>query len=332
MARKIIETDLQGIDVYEEPLGEGDVQDNTITSRPPYQFSNDYVPEENYTSSEINSGKFRFREFVEKVNNKGSILQSGENIVKGRFAENKINLPKFDLNSITAVPYVSFKFILKTKYKNDKTNRITTKLFTSSETYEYLANAKLRNIPYPAISILSEVVEIDINPIIDKVINLRQSELTNNVFIEKNVFLIFNDLSNEFEIDYPSLLKYIDWVVTKPSGTYDERLLPIDEISSVQVDEIEGEETTEETTEENTAETTEETTEETLYPPIGRPGQINLEIATTSDGDLYIWNSSNQSWEEETEFNGSRGDGDTNNSGGNSTGGGGGNENLPGRS
>jgi hypothetical protein len=98
-----------------------------------------------------------------------------------------------------------------------------------------------------------------------------------------------NNLSHfeiyDLKVDVENLVRYIDWVVSKPSGVYDERLLRSNEIGSwITKDGTLSDQPASPTT----PPPNEPPLTEPTYPPVGRAGFYVDEEASV-DGDLYKW-------------------------------------------
>jgi hypothetical protein len=301
------------INVNNNPETIGSVpEEQLLVQKPPHKLSNNQFGGKFYLKNPTNlakrpsgapqfSGLDEFGEITQKILEKSKLSKKGEVILRGNYPENKVYFPVYDISNITVNPDININFILKINSYLKSGQGVGTryKLFTSSKIYEYLVDAYNRNIPYPALSKLVEVVEIDLKTLIDFVKFQRPEEETVNVEINNNVGIKFNKDRNDYEIDYDTLLKYIDWVVTKPGINYEERLIPVNEISDVQIVE---EEDTEATPDDNTNQsgeggTTQNNNNQDPNPninpnspnaPVGRAGNYFGEIVSLPSGN-YFW-------------------------------------------
>lgn len=142
-----------------------------------------------------------------------SYKEEGSRIaLNGLYSEtNKILFAKPLLDSITPVSESSFRFILKV-LKNDKDEN--PKFFTSQKYFDDLKASIKENNPYfPLESIKREfIVSINLDETLVRYSNLKPAEEKWGVLVSKNIFL------SENGVDYNELIKYVDWVVTKPNA------------------------------------------------------------------------------------------------------------------
>ena len=197
-----------------------------------FELQNKYVSEDYYTSTNTISGQDDFYEITEK-SLKNKIGQDSDIEVSGRYPENREYFPKFSLSNITPRPDVNFNFIIKT------VNEKEVKLFTSKRFYDYLVDSYSRNLPYPTLANFPSVVTIDLKPILDNVKSFYNKEQKVGVRVSSNVCVDITRDDNDvrtYTINYDKLLRYLNWMLSKPSANYEERILPPQEISSYQLD------------------------------------------------------------------------------------------------
>jgi hypothetical protein len=197
-----------------------------------FELQNKYVSEDYYTSTNTISGQDDFYEITEK-SLKNKIGQDSDIEVSGRYSENREYFPKFSLSNITPKSDVNFNFIIKTV--NDK----EVKLFTSKRFYDYLVDSYSRNLPYPTLANFPNIVTIDLKPILDNVKSFYNKEQKVGVRVSSNVCVDITRDDNDvrtYTINYDKLLRYLNWMLSKPSANYEERILPPQEISSYQLD------------------------------------------------------------------------------------------------
>lgn len=186
------------------------------------------------------------------------------------YPENSVDIDSYDLSTIQVIRStgVNFDFILSIL---DGLNSEPT-LYTSNEFYDKLVNSYNENSPKfnPAFtnSAIDErnIVVVDIKPIKERFEKLREAELDidiiatggenrNTVEVIKNLFYFSNyeaDSNGKLianpTYDIVELLKYIDWVVSKPAQSYDDRLLSPETIGNWDSIKIPDEEITDEET------------------------------------------------------------------------------------
>lgn len=194
----------------------------------PIELQNKYVSEDNYTTKFNVSGDDDFYELTEDVL-KNRILQTSDIEVRGRYAENVEYFPKFSLDSIIPRTDLQIKFILKL------VNGSKVKLYTSKLFYDYLQDAHTRNIPYAELTYFPNVITIDLIPILDKVKSFYNNENKDRVRVNSNVCVDItrdDDDVRTYEVDYDKAVRYLSWLMTKPSADYEKRILPTQEISN----------------------------------------------------------------------------------------------------
>lgn len=259
------------------PLGNELPTEPDIQIKKPFELSNNYVPEQNFQGFVPGQpiGINESEKYTRRINDNANILQETNIVLTGRYPENKLNFPKFDLSKIEPREDVNFNFILRVIGPLDGKQKV----FTSQKIYDYLMDAYQRNIPFPQLPYLSEVVQLNLRPILEKVEELNKLDSAFGVFVENNIMAVSEISGSVTSINYDNLLKYVDWVVSKPGLNYDERLIPVQEISSftpiIEEDEPSTGET--ETAEENTTNNNEgNTSNSTGDPePLGNPSNNN---------------------------------------------------------
>ena len=211
--------------------------------------------------------------------------------LRGSYPQNVVKFPKFTLNTnIKTLPDINFRFILSIKKNKSDSNP---QLYTSDKFYNELASSYWENNPYMVgNAIKSEaIVSIVYDDYIKKLNTFKLLELnagTIGVKVNKNIFVEFNENSDP-TINLDDLVRYIDWVVTKPSSNYDERLI---DPTYLGVWEVPGSNTTDTNLDIPPAPTSPPITNPPTtptYPPIGRAGFYPGEIAFTNGTDRYEW-------------------------------------------
>ena len=242
------------------------------------------------------------------------INQIGEFTKYGTYNQNVVTIPKFDLSNITVLPEDS-------EYNSDGLNFILSikdgetsipKLYTTKKYYDSLVSNYTNKTPFKVNLDTHErsIVVIDIEPLAKKIAELREAELSINlnregtdgkIEISRNVFEYANytkDANNTLTAnptyEISDLVKYISWVVSKPTGDYNKQLLYAGVIGDW-TGEIE--ETPDEDEPSNVVTTN---TPPIIYPPVGRVG-ISDEERVFVSGILYVWNLTLNKWQTESE-------------------------------
>jgi DNA-binding transcriptional MerR regulator len=132
--------------------------------------------------------------------------------LNGNYSENFQDFEIPDLGIVQVVDGTSFKFIVELKFGEDEDEFIG--LYTSPVYYKYLVASKDENNPYPLQNAFNELftVKFTINELTKLYNELKESETELGVKMDRNIFYRF-DRPNE----YVELIKYIDWVVSKPA-------------------------------------------------------------------------------------------------------------------
>ena len=234
---------------------------------------------------------------------------------KAKYPQVNVNVVKYDLSKIktTDNPDINFDFVVSLK---DGLEGIP-QLWATEKFLQALKAEYTKGRPFGVNDIIEKknIVVIDIKPLKQKVealrkkelsINLNRNEIKGQVEVRKNVFVNSNykvgaDGSLEaiptYEIE--ELLKYLSWVVSKPSSNYDDRLIPTNELGD-----FDGYNPEEEIGEDQPSEQTDTQTTDTgdtaqpplnQYPPIGRAGIEDAETVL-KDGDYWIWSAEDEEW------------------------------------
>ena len=148
----------------------------------------------------------------------------------GKYSQNFEDFEIPDLSLLQVVEGTKFKFIVELKAGEDDDEFIG--LYTSPVYYADLIASKEENNPYPLQNAFNEIftVKYNINELTKTYKTLKDLELELNVKIDRNIFYKF-DATN----DYTQLIKYIDWIVSKPAlteiGTKDSGVLPVNTLA-----------------------------------------------------------------------------------------------------
>lgn len=237
-------------------------------------------------------------------------------------------IPKYDLSKITRLtnPAIRFDFVLCLK---DGINSIP-QLYATSLFLDKL-DKKYRGVlpyyeqnPIAVNEIIEEknIVVVDIKPLKEKIeilrgkelsINLNRNEINGQVEVRRNLFVNSNYQVGDGGVLVPSptydlieLIKYIDWVVTKPAANYDDRLLATNVLGDFDSYDPEQEIDEDQLPDETDTETTDNgdtpPPPSGQYTPIGRPGIEDGEVAL-NNGVFWYWNSYFETWTEDEDFN-----------------------------
>jgi hypothetical protein len=236
---------------------------------------------------------------IEKV---GEFPEVGKIRLSGEYSQNFVDFPKFGLN-ITPLSDISFRFILSIKKTIDDTNPT---LFTSKTFYDELVNAYVENNPYFVANVIKQqaIVTVLYDDLLKKIEQFRTIELNvgkvgvvvnKNLFVDSNYTLINGapppSLKANPTINLEDLVKYVDWVVSKPAINYDDRLLNEREIGDWSMVNPNEKASNTEIVKPTTPPVDEPppTVQQRQHPPIGRKGFYEGEEITASDKNRYTW-------------------------------------------
>jgi len=245
---------------------------------------------------------------------------------KAKYPQVKVNVVKYDLSKIklTDNPDINFDFVVSLKDGLDGIPQ----LWATEKFHKELKSEYTKGRPFGVNDIIEKknIVVVDIKPLKQKVealrkkelsINLNRNEIKGQVEVRKNLFVNSNykvgadgslEATPTYEIE--ELLKYLSWVVSKPSSNYDDRLIPTNELGD-----FDGYSKEEDIPEDSPSEQTNTSTNEnnepvsspiSLYPPIGRKGTTANETVFR-DGKYWEWDGEFESWIEDTGANGNYG-------------------------
>lgn len=238
----------------------------------------------------------------------GDFEEKGSIRLSGNYPQNYVDVPKYDLSKINVIEdeEVNFNFILCLKDGEESLPR----LFATKDFYEVLIKNYNEGNPFGVNDIIEEknIVVIDIAPIKARVedlrieeinldINLTTSDEKKYVEVLRNLFVHSNyekDLTKGLQANPTytdiELLRYISWVVSKPSQTYSERLLQASELGDFGVRERVT------PSENEPSKKVEETTVfDNRYPPIGREGVEDEEEAFYNNT-TWVWLDDDKFW------------------------------------
>ena len=153
---------------------------------------------------------------------------SNKIVLTGNYDVNKFNFTLPNIDSVTVLPDVTFRFLLSIK-KNADSKPVGT--YTSQLYYNELVTSYNESNPYFIQS--SFQPEFIVNYYLDDISNLvstvNKLQKEKSINMNKNLFIL-----KDGSYDYISLIKYIDWVVSpvKLSDLGNNSVLPLNEISS----------------------------------------------------------------------------------------------------
>ncbi len=132
--------------------------------------------------------------------------------LKGVFPQNKVDFEIPPLEEIEVVDGTSFRFVVALRYDREDVDIIG--LYTSPVFYTEMVTSINENNPYFTKVALnpSLLVSFNINDITSTYNTLTETELELNVDMQRNIFLLPNN-----GYDFDEIIKYIDWVVSRPS-------------------------------------------------------------------------------------------------------------------
>ena len=223
--------------------------------------------------------------------------QNGKITLVGNYSQNFVDLPKYDLSTIRTLSDINFNFILVIKETKTSPESV---FYTSEQFYIELMRLYSNNQPYLPNYIIKQenIVVIPLDSVKELIADLHIKEL--NTFLSKEPTIVIKNLfefSNygpepDFEInstyDLDELVRYIDWVVSKPSPNYNERLLAPNVIGEW-ISPPTEDDTPQDTGINNTPGDGEPSNNEPQYPPIGRRGAYFGEIVESDSGGTFIW-------------------------------------------
>lgn len=227
--------------------------------------------------------------------------KNGSLRLRGKYPQNFVDFDKYDLSPIKVLTDVNFKFILCLKESpiSSDTTYYTSQQFINelqssyqTDNEPYLVNATIKK---------EKIVVITLEEIKDRINEGHIKELNtllskNPTIVTRNLFEYPNygpeptyEINSTYDLD--ELVRYIDWVVSKPAQKYDERLLAanvIGEWISKNVEEDIIVNTNNDTTPASDEPSTNTNTNPN-YPPIGRAGAYTGEIVQDNSFDSYVW-------------------------------------------
>jgi hypothetical protein len=236
------------------------------------------------------------------INKISNFQATSDIILKGKYPQNTVKFPKFRLNTnIKTLPDINFRFILSVKRNVADSNP---QLYTSDKFYNELASSYWENNPHMvANAIKSEaIVSIVYEDYLTKLNEFRTLELNVGkvgVVVAKNLFVNSNynitEINDSVTVanliatpttDIDDLVRYIDWVVSKPSTVYDERIQKATDIGAW----VFKDGTPSSTPSLPTPAGNEPPRTTPTYPPIGRAGFYpGEEVTNTGDNSVYKW-------------------------------------------
>lgn len=246
----------------------------------------------------------------------GDFEENGSIRLSGEYPQNFVDVPKYDLSKIVVIEdeEVDFNFILCLKDGEESLPR----LFATKDFYELLVKNYNEGNPFGVNDIIEEknIVVVDIKPLKEKVENLRTEELNLDINLtttdEKKYVEVLRHLfvHSNYEKDSTKglqanptytdieLLRYISWVVSKPAQSYDERLIPAEDLGDFKgfEEEVPSEnEPSKKIEDEKDDDGNSTDPSPNLYPPIGRRG-VEDEEEVFYNGKTWTWFEDTETW------------------------------------
>lgn len=298
-----------------EPIPSDILKDITSESKPPSKKKGDFRSIREILNKDT--------EVVEK-----QIVGNFPEIAKirlyGKYPQNFVDVPKYDLSKVNVLldQDINFDFILCLKDGLDAEPQ----LYAAYNFFKTLMDEyKVDGSPFAVNDIIEEknIVVIDIKPIKEKVeflrrkelsINLNRNEVAGQVEVRKNLFVYSNyDVGSEGVLvpnpsyDINELIKYITWVVTKPAGNYDDRLIPVDELGDFDgytpEDDAEDDSPSTQTNTQTDDNGNPTDPNPNRFPPVGRRG-VQPGETVLFNGKYWEWDDINEEWIIDTTNNG----------------------------
>lgn len=240
-----------------------------------------------------------------------SFEENGTIRISGNYLQNYLDFPTYDLSKVKVLDDISFRFFLTIKETVEDSNPLT---FTSKSFYDTLISTYQNENPYMVANSVKQefIVNLVIDTYKNKIEELRRLELSlpiQEVFsgglaVSKNLFMFsnYNSVDGELQAnptyDIEELVRYVDWVVSKPSTNYDDRLLDtrtIGDWNGPELNNVNEVTNTDTSPEPNEPSTNVTNTSNQQYPPIGRAGYFSGEVVEY-DSELYLWSSTTNKW------------------------------------
>jgi hypothetical protein len=237
--------------------------------------------------------------------------------ISGDYKQNFVDFPKIDIGNVKIVDGTSFKFFLSIKQNVNDANPF---LYTSKPFYDELVYTYSQNNPYyvPAATKVPAIVVITLDGLKQKVEALHFSELNltaeNGVLVVKNLFVNSNfNIGVEPSVsDYKKaisqptyniddIVRYVDWVVQKPNARYEDRLIRGKRLGRWKFNTGDGE--IYDSAVPLPGEEPNNLNNPTTFPPFGRPGDYQNEIATDDKNIDWRWVITTQRWVKEPTLN-----------------------------
>jgi len=231
--------------------------------------------------------------------------------LEGEYKKNFVDFARIDISNVKVVDGTTFRFFLSIKENFNDANPI---LYTSKKFYDELVNTYLNDNPYSvnAATRESSIVVIILDTLKQKVESLHDGELNrtgeNGVLVLENLFSIANfdiDIDPSVE-DYKTavsnptyniddIVRYIDWAVSKPNASYEDRLISGKELGRWKYNNAVNE--TKDSAFPKEDDLPNNLNSPTTFPPFGRPGDFQNEVDTDSDDTEWQWNINTNKWD-----------------------------------
>jgi|TARA_R110000822_G_scaffold51292_4_gene133446 hypothetical protein len=229
----------------------------------------------------------------------------------GEYKQNFVDFTKVDISNVKVVDGTTFRFFLSIKENFNDSNPI---LYTSKKFYDELVNTYLNNNPYNvnASTRESSIVVIILDTLKQKVESLHDGELNrtgeNGVLVLENLFATANfDIDIDPSVDdyknavsNPSyniddIVRYIDWAVSKPNASYEDRLISGKELGRWRYNNAVNE--TKDSSFPSLDGLPNNLNNPTTFPPFGRPGDFQNEVDSDDNNTEWKWNINTNKWD-----------------------------------
>jgi len=245
--------------------------------------------------------------------NVANLENNGYIRIDGEYATNFVDFRTIDISKIKVVDGTKFRFLLSIK---ETINDANPTLYTSKQFYDDLVYSYSEDNPYEVAAATKQeaIVVIVLDSLVQKVESLHSKELDetadNGVLVTKNLFVLANfDLDGEADVteykdaianstyNVNDVVKYIDWVVSKPNANYEDRLLTARSIGRWKFDTFGGDFVDSIVPKED--ELPNDLKNPTSFPPFGKPGDWQNQIDTDDIGNDWKWDINTQQWKQE---------------------------------
>lgn len=243
-----------------------------------------------------------------------NLKDSGYIRLNGEYTQNYVDFRTTDISNIKVVDGTTFRFLLSIKETIDDANPT---LYTSKKFYDDLVGSYSQNNPYNVAAATKQeaIVVITLDTLKQKVESLHDLELNQTadygVLVLKNLFATANfNINVDVSVkDYKKavsnptyniedVVRYIDWVVSKPNANYEDRLISGKQLGRWKYNN--GNQQVFDSIVPKEDEVPNNLNNPTTFPPFGRPGDFQNEIDTDDNDNDWQWNINTQRWDQLT--------------------------------